>query len=550
MPTLVVAVAALVLPVAPAHADAAAPTTTSPLAGAGSVGLTPTVSATFDGVLAAPPARFALTGPDGAVAGQVSLADGGTTALFAPTAPLSPGTAYTASVQVDDAADAHSWTFTTGSTRPADCPCTIWDDFAVPGSTAVNDANAVELGNKVYFTSRGEVLGVRFYKAAGNTGTHTGSFWSATGQLLATGTFTGETTTGWQTLLFDAPVVVETGTNYVVSYFAPNGRYSFDHWYFNSFPKVGYGHIEAVNTGQPNWNGLFRYGAGMPTNGFRFTNYWVDVVYRHGTNGDHTRPALETRTPAPDATDVGVGDPVTLRFDEPMDPAATQVRLTDDGGAHLYGTTTASADGRTVTWRPNARLTPGTRYTARALGVDLNGNVMASTATWSFTTGPQAACPCSLFSEAVVPDETTSGQGTPVELGVRFGSSTAGAVTGVKFHKTARDTGTHTGSLWTDEGVLLATGTFTDETATGWQTLTFATPVPIEADRVYVASYFSPTGYFAVTNQYFGARPQVHSPPLWTAPGAYANGRYRVGTGFPTEHYIGNNYWVDVVVTT
>ncbi|WP_447002646.1 hypothetical protein ACRAKI_23385 [Saccharothrix isguenensis] len=29
----------------------------------------------------------------------------------------------------------------------------------------------------------------------------------------------------------------------------------------------------------------------------------------------------------------------------------------------------------------------------------------------------------------------------------------------------------------------------------------------------------------------------------------YANGRYRVGAGFPTEHYTGNHYWVDVDVT-
>jgi methionine-rich copper-binding protein CopC len=279
------------------------------------------------------------------------------------------------------------------------------------------------------------------------------------------------------------------------------------------------------------------------------TNYWVDVLYRHGTNGDHTRPTLEANTPAPDATGVGLDDAVTLRFDEAVDPAASQIRLTDDGGAHLYGTTTASADGKTLTWQPNGRLSPGTRYTARALAVDRNGNVMASAATWSFTTGPAATCPCSLFSEAIVPDETSGGQGTPVELGVRFGSSTAGAVTSVKFYKTARDTGTHTGSLWTDQGVLLATGTFADETATGWQTLTFATPIPIEANQVYAVSYFSPTGYYAVTPHYFGTRPQVHSAPLWTAPGAYANGRYRVDTGFPTEHYTGNNYWVDVDVT-
>ena len=39
---------------------------------------------------------------------------------------------------------------------------------------------------------------VRFYKAAANTGSHTGSLWSATGTQLATVTFSGETASGWQ----------------------------------------------------------------------------------------------------------------------------------------------------------------------------------------------------------------------------------------------------------------------------------------------------------------------------------------------------------------
>ena len=39
--------------------------------------------------------------------------------------------------------------------------------------------------------TNGSITGVRFYKAAGDTATHTGSLWSSTGQLLATGTFSG-----------------------------------------------------------------------------------------------------------------------------------------------------------------------------------------------------------------------------------------------------------------------------------------------------------------------------------------------------------------------
>ena len=62
----------------------------------------------------------------------------------------------------------------------------------------------------------GWVAGVRFYKGSGNNGTHTGSLWSASGTLLATGTFTNETASGWQSLQFTNPVQISANTTYVV----------------------------------------------------------------------------------------------------------------------------------------------------------------------------------------------------------------------------------------------------------------------------------------------------------------------------------------------
>ena len=52
------------------------------------------------------------------------------------------------------------------------------------------DASPVELGVRFTSAISGAVLGIRFYKAAANTGTHTGTLWSASGSQLATGTFT------------------------------------------------------------------------------------------------------------------------------------------------------------------------------------------------------------------------------------------------------------------------------------------------------------------------------------------------------------------------
>ena len=65
--------------------------------------------------------------------------------------------------------------------------------------------------------------------------------------------------------------------------------------------------------------------------------------------------------------------------------------------------------------------------------------------------------------------------------GVKFTASVNGVVTGVRFYKAAANTGAHVGSLWSSSGTLLASGTFTNETASGWQTLTFSSPVTVTA---------------------------------------------------------------------
>ena len=61
-----------------------------------------------------------------------------------------------------------------------------------------------------------------------------------------------------------------------------------------------------------------------------------------------------------------------------------------------------------------------------------------------------------------------------------------------------------------DQYGKLATATFTDETASGWQQVLFSTPVAITAGITYVASYHSSSGDYAVTNAYF-TQPMVNS---------------------------------------
>ena len=81
---------------------------------------------------------------------------------------------------------------------------------------------------------------------------------------------------------------------------------------------------------------------------------------------------------------------------------------------------------------------------------------------------------------------------------MKFKSDVAGSVTGIRFHKAAANTGTHVGGMWTTAGTQLASATFTDETASGWQEVDFATPVAITAGTTYVAGYFAPNGHYSV----------------------------------------------------
>src|SRR6478609_8831500 len=107
------------------------------------------------------------------------------------------------------------------------------------------------------------------------------------------------------------------------------------------------------------------------------------------------------------------------------------------------------------------------------------------------------ALPCSV-TPAILSDSDT----TQVNLGVRFTSSSAGFITGIKYYKGVNDTGSHTGSLWSASGTLLATATFTNETASGWQTVTFSSPVAITSQTTYVASFHS-NGHYVSTSNYF-----------------------------------------------
>jgi hypothetical protein len=134
-------------------------------------------------------------------------------------------------------------------------------------------------------------------------------------------------------------------------------------------------------------------------------------------------------------------------------------------------------------------------------------------------------------------------------VGVKFRADTPGTVTGVRFYKLPTNTSPHTGALWSSSGALLASATFAAETASGWQQVTFSSPVAISANTTYVASYHT-IGRYAADRNYFGSTGVDRVPVHGLANGVDGgNGVYMYGanTAFPTNSYSASNYWVDVV---
>jgi cytochrome c553 len=162
------------------------------------------------------------------------------------------------------------------------CPCNAWDNTTVPAVPAAPDSNAIELGVKFLTTNDGYVTGIRFYKGDGNTGQHVGNLWTESGTLLATAIFTAETATGWQQVDFVTPVPVTANTVYVASYYAPNGRYSFEGGYFNG-NGVNNGPLYLLQNGESGGNGVYNYGpaSAFPTATYNASNYFVDVVFNY-----------------------------------------------------------------------------------------------------------------------------------------------------------------------------------------------------------------------------------------------------------------------------
>lgn len=142
----------------------------------------------------------------------------------------------------------------------------------------------------------------------------------------------------------------------------------------------------------------------------------------------------------------------------------------------------------------------------------------------------------------------TNGVAQPAEWGVKFQVSQAGQIQGIRFYKGSGNTGLHSGHLWDSSGNMLAAVTFTNETATGWQTAYFS-PVTVQPNTTYIASYYSPNGGYSDTLNYFTSS---YTSGYITFPSSASSGGngvyiYSSSIAFPTQTNQAANYWVDIL---
>ncbi|MGZ5398988.1 MAG: DUF4082 domain-containing protein [Nocardioides sp.] len=438
-------------------------------------------------------------------------------------------------------------------------PCSIFPDAAPSTVRDATDGTPLELGVKFRSDQTGQVRAVRFYKPLTDTGSFTGRLYSSTGTLLGSSDPTTLAGSGWQVLPLVSPVQVSPGTTYVASYYSESGQFAItDPGSPGSLVTAAVNPpLRGLAAGADGPNGVFRYGAGggfpdtAPTN--PGPNYWADVLFTNAA--DTTAPTVASTSPTGGATNIAVTAPVTATFDEPVKAStvtSSTFTLAPTAGGPAVAAT-VSASGSAATLIPDQPLATNTTYIATLVGgsagvTDVSDNPLAGDHTWSFTTA--ASAEVTLFGNVTPGTATDSND---YELGVRFRSSTDGLVTGIRFYKGAQNTGLHTGRLWNATSQqLLGNVTFSDETATGWQTAYFDTPLSIQAGTTYIASYSVPVGFYAAEANYFTAGDHTSGP--LTAPQSTSTARNGIYSGtpgsFPTESFNDTNYFVDVTFQT
>jgi hypothetical protein len=337
---------------------------------------------------------------------------------------------------------------------------------------------------------------------------------------------------------FSQPISVSAGVTYVASYHS-NGFYAATPNYFATSHTNGA--LTAPSSAESGGNGLYAYGTSslFPTASYNATNYWVDVFYQKATQNVAPVAANDG------GFSTGTGMPMTIQASALLandtDADGDAMTITGVSGA-VNGSVSFDSQSQTVTFTPTAGYSGPASFT---YAID-DGQGGTASAQVSLNVNDQGS-EQNLFGADAVPDAVSVNDNSPVNLGMKFQADTAGWITGIRFYKGESNTGPHTGYLWTSTGTLLASATFTNETASGWQAVNLGQQVAIEADTTYVVSY-STNGNYSATENYFSAETANGDLRALSSAVSGGNGLYAYGSSglFPTSTYNSTNYYVDV----
>ncbi|GFE68211.1 DUF4082 domain-containing protein [Chroococcus sp. FPU101] len=496
---------------------------------------------------------------------------------------------------------------------------TLFAANQTPSQTTLSDGSSYELGMEFKSVKVGQIQAIRFWKSPNETGTHIGKIWSTSGTLLASVAFENETASGWQEQLLTNPLTIQANTTYIVSVNS-NNRYAATQ---NGLANViSRGDLRTIADGS---NGVFGDSNTLPTQSFRNTNYFRDVVFAVNEAPGNNNPgtvtisgaAQERETLTATVVDLeGAGGTIinyqwqqldngiwsnidgatsqtlTLSAAQVNKAVRVQVSYTDDlnndetaisdptslvSNVNDLGVITVSGKtaqnntlmatvsdidglaGVTINYQWQ-KLQDGTWIdltgaTNRTLTLDSTvvGQFVRVSANYtdaqggnetifSEPTNPIAISLQNVFA-AQTPNSIDLSDGSVYELGMEFRSVRAGQIQAIRFWKSPSEIGSHTGKIWSTSGVLLASVTFENESASGWQEQDLEVPLNIKANTTYIVSVNS-NGYYVATSR--GLASVISRGDLRTVADG-SNGVFGQINKRPTQSFENTNYFRDVV---
>lgn len=405
-----------------------------------------------------------------------------------------------------------------------------------PNKPDGTDGTSYELGMKFRSSEDGEISAIRHLKAPSETGTHTGKIWAVNGSTpLVSVTFSNETGSGWQEQALSTPLSIQANTTYIVSV---NSNSHFPITFNELGTSVSNGDLASIADGN---NGVFGAPDSLPTSSYRNSNYYRDVVF--STAVSIPRICIVSGNGQTGSAGDTLPNPLVVEVKDvsgnPQSGVTVNFAVTSSDGSVSPASAVTDSNGQTSTvltlGTPSGATSPATNT------VDATADGMGKV---TFTAIANPTDSEQTIFTTQTPNNPNGTDGTSYELGMKFRSAKAGQITDIRYWKAASETGTHVGKIWAATGgETLATVTFANETASGWQQQALDTPLIIEANTTYVVSV-NTNGHFSISQNEL-ASSIVNEDLSSVADGN--NGVYGTINNFPTNSYQNSNYFRDVV---